>query len=309
MSLRGMDFSPDSPLVARALNLLEAAPCPTGALAKSVFGLTNAPPGLAARLVYDLLGTDRRVVVNEEGVWRLASPGDTRMDASLAALEYAVVDVETTGRSPATGGRIMEIACVHVSRGEIVGEFSSLVNPRRPISPWVSRLTGITDAMVATAPRFEELCEALCGRLRGRVFVAHNAAFDWSFLATELRLARALLPTGPRLCTVRLARRAIPGLRRRGLDALARYYGVEIRGRHRAVGDALATAAVLLRLLREADRKGVRSWGELQRWLAGQRPGIGQRPSVPPGWRPGSSPVGRLDGASAEGDAEGGRCS
>ena len=103
------------------------------------------------------------------------------------------------------------------------------------------------------------------------MFVAHNAPFDWRFVTAEMRRASSLLPAGPRLCTLRLARRALPGLPRKGLDAVTRHYGIEIEGRHRAAGDAVATAGVLLRLLEEADRQGVTEWDGLQDWLSGRR--------------------------------------
>jgi DNA polymerase-3 subunit epsilon len=133
----------------------------------------------------------------------------------------------------------------------------------------VSGLTGIDAALVAEAPPFERIADHVRQHLEGRVFVAHNVGFDWRFVAEEMRRARAVMPSGPRLCTVRLARRALPGVRRRGLDSLARHYDVEILGRHRAGGDARATAEILLRLLEQADRGGIRDWKQLDVWLAG----------------------------------------
>ena len=102
------------------------------------------------------------------------------------------------------------------------------------------------------------------------MFVAHNVGFDWRFVAEELRMADSVMPDGPRLCTVRMARRVLPGLRRRGLDALSRYYQVEIVNRHRAGDDARATAIILLKMLEAADRQGIRFLDELQDWVAGR---------------------------------------
>lgn len=242
----------------------------TAAVARDVLGIRRAPPGLAARLVYDLLGTDGRLCVDGEGVWSLAARTPLPWEACLAELEYAVVDVETTGSSVARGARIVEIAAVHVRNGRMDGEYSTLVDPGGWIPGWVTRLTGIEQSMVLDAPRFEQIADAVRGSLEGHVFVAHNVAFDWRFVAEEMRRARSVIPEGPRLCTVRLAKRVLPGLRRRGLDSLARYYGVEIVGRHRAGGDARATAAILIHLLAAADGRGIRSWGQLQDWLAGR---------------------------------------
>jgi DNA polymerase-3 subunit epsilon len=269
MSTFGLDFDADSSLVGLALTAIHRSPISTGELAREVFGLRQAPPGLASRLVYELLGTDRRVQVDGRGVWSLTAATETA-EVPLASVGFVVVDVETTGSSVARGARIMEFAAVEVSRGRIVGEYSTLVNPGARIPRWVTRLTGIDSPMVVDAPRFEDIAGEVERRLRGRVFVAHNAGFDWRFVAEEMRRARAVMPSGPRLCTVRLARRALPGLRRRGLDSLARYYDIEIVDRHRAGGDARATACILIHLLDAADRQGIHSWSQLEDWVAGQ---------------------------------------
>ncbi|MFQ5690233.1 MAG: PolC-type DNA polymerase III [Gemmatimonadota bacterium] len=270
----GVRFRSDSGLAGAALERLREGPQPASRLVRQVLGLRNASPQLAGRLMEALLGQEPRATVGPGAVWRLREKGSLdrrRLDELL----FAVVDVETTGVAPARGGRVVEIGIVGMRGGEIVEEFSSLVNPGVEIPPWISRLTGIDTGMVADAPRFEEISEQVRGRLEGKIFVAHNASYDWGFVAAEMRRARSLLASGPRLCTIALARRALPGLRRRGLDSLAEHLGIEIAGRHRAGGDALATALVLVRLLEEAERRGVARWGQLQGWLIGRRPGGG----------------------------------
>jgi DNA polymerase-3 subunit epsilon len=144
------------------------------------------------------------------------------------------------------------------------------VNPGLSIPHWITGLTGIDDDLVEPAPVFGEIAERVREELSGRVFVAHNVSFDWRFVSEELRMSRAEVPTGDRLCTVKLARRVVPGLRRRGLDSLARYYDVEIDGRHRAGGDARATATILARMLEVASRSGIDTWSDLESWLAGR---------------------------------------
>lgn len=265
---RGMRFSGSSPLLTRALDELRKGPRTSDALARQVLGLRRAPGALADTLVGELLADHAAVRRDDEGRWRLREPS-LPSGARLTELDYVVVDVETTGASPARGDRITEIAAVEVSGGEIVDEFSTLVNPGRSIPPWITRLTGITPEMVEDAPRFEEVADLVRDRLEGRVFVAHNVPFDWRFVSHEMRRSRSLLPQGPRLCTLRLARRALPGLRRKGLDGVSRYFDVEIDGRHRAAGDALATASVLVRLLELSDRRGVSRWEEMEAWLSG----------------------------------------
>lgn len=266
---RGVRFTSSSTLVAHALEALDAGPLPSGELARRVLGVRTGPADVAERILRELLDGERRVERDPSGRWRLAR--ERRTSGRLAELDYVVVDVETTGASPGRGARITEIAAVEVRGGAITDDFSSLVNPGTTIPPWISRLTGITDEMVADAPAFGEIAGLVRERLEGRVFVAHNAPFDWRFVSAEMRRASSLLPSGPRLCTLRLARRALPGLPRKGLDAVTEHYGIEIEGRHRAAGDAIATAGVLLRLLEEADRQGVARWEEMQDWLGGRR--------------------------------------
>jgi DNA polymerase-3 subunit epsilon len=117
---------------------------------------------------------------------------------------------------------------------------------------------------VEAAPFFEEVAEDLFEWLEERIFVAHNAPFDWRFISAQLGDAIGLVPRSPRLCTVQLARRLAPDLPRRNLDSLAGHFGIPILSRHRAYGDALATARIFLRLLDEARALGVRDLTGLQ---------------------------------------------
>ncbi|MDQ8170291.1 MAG: 3'-5' exonuclease [Gemmatimonadota bacterium] len=189
----------------------------------------------------------------------------------LHTLPYVVVDVETTGGRPGTGDRVTEVAAVQVEQGRIALLYHSLVNPERPIPPYVARLTGISDAMVREAPTFAEIAGELAAHLAGRIFVAHNARFDLGFLGAEFaRVAPTPLDEllGGSLCTVRLARRVLGHLPRRNLDAVCHHYGVRIADRHRAAGDAEATAHVLVHLMEDLARQGIHTWEELDRWLS-----------------------------------------
>jgi DNA polymerase-3 subunit epsilon len=176
---------------------------------------------------------------------------------------FAVVDVETTGMRAVGGDRITEIAVAVVQGGRREIVFDSLVNPERPIPRAIRTITNISDEMVRHAPRFSDLVEQLMGALSGRVFVAHNARFDWNFVSAELRRTRALTLDGSRLCTVRLARRLVKGVRSCGLDNLCRFFGFNNRARHRAGGDALVTAELLCRLLSLAREEGARTLQDL----------------------------------------------
>lgn len=267
----GIRFRRGYTLADEAVSLIEHAPQTTESLSRQVLGLRSAPPAVAGQVLWELLGTDPRISVSQRGVWSL-KPGDDQGDADarpLSAMSFAVVDVETTGGMAEGDGRICEFAAVHVDGGAITDTYGTLVNPGVPITRWVSRLTGISNGMLADAPDFAEISDEVRQRLEGRVFVAHNVGFDWRFVSAEMRRTRSLLPHGPRLCTVHLARRVIPGLSRRGLDSVAGYYGIAIDGRHRALGDAEATALALVQMLSGAEKQGVTSWGQLRRWLAG----------------------------------------
>ena len=211
-------------------------------------------------------------------------------DVELHTLPYVVVDVETTGGSPGGHDRVTEVAAVSVEGDRTELAFHSLVNPGRPI-PWqITRLTGIDDAMVRDAPTFHDIAGEFAAHLAGKVFVAHNARFDFGFLSAEFARV-APVPLGDLLlgqvCTVRLARRLLSHLPRRNLDAVCDYYGVTIADRHRASGDALATAEVLRGLLRDASRRGVHTWDDLDQ-LLGARTGRTKRQRAFPSWSDGA---------------------
>jgi DNA polymerase-3 subunit epsilon len=188
---------------------------------------------------------------------------------ALHDITWAVVDVETTGTRPSGGDRITEIAIATVREGEVVEVFSQLINPERPIPPFITSLTQITWEMVRDQPVFRQVADEVQARLQGAVFVAHNASFDWRFVSEELRRSTGRELHGPRLCTVRMARALVPELSRRSLDHVTRHFGIEIEARHRAEGDAVATARALQRMLVLAEREGLTDWSALERRVEG----------------------------------------
>ena len=199
----------------------------------------------------------------------------------LAALSYVVVDVETTGGSPWFGDRVTEIAAIVVRDGRIAETYDTLVNPQRPIPVFVTRLTHITPAMVRDKPVFGDVCPRVLDLLRDHVFVGHNVAFDRRFVQAEIERAGQQMPAARTLCTVKLARRLVPHLRRRSLDHVAHYYGVPVGDRHRAMGDAKATAQCFIRMLEEIGALGLDTWADLRRHLSTRRPRR-RRPSALP---------------------------
>ncbi len=157
---------------------------------------------------------------------------------ALLDAPLAIVDVETTGAHPAWD-RVTEIAVVEVDEGDVVNEWSTLVNPGTTIPAAIQALTGITNEMIADAPAFEDLAAEIYQRLDGRVFVAHNARFDYGFLRHEFERA-GLRFQAKTLCTVKLSRRLYPDYRRHNLDSLIERHGIRCGARHRALGDAQA---------------------------------------------------------------------
>ena len=266
MNPGGVELQWKGGLVEHAVALLAGGPRSTHVLASEVLGIT-ANAQIAARTVWALLGRDPRFEVDAEGRWSLRSsvvPAEARW---LSEEEWVIVDVETTGGSPTAGHRVTEIAAVRVAGGTITDTFSTLVNPDRRIPPRIRALTGISDGMVATAPRFREIAECFAGFLQGGIFVAHNAAFDWRFLSAELERSIGAVPVGRQLCTVRLARKLLPQLPSRSLDSLACFFDLRIAARHRALDDARATAELLLRLLTMLEEREITRWADLQTLL------------------------------------------
>jgi DNA polymerase III subunit epsilon len=166
---------------------------------------------------------------------------------------YAIVDIETTG-GYAENHRITEIAIYQHDGIQITDSFHTLVNPERNIPFYITGLTGITTEMVLNAPDFKTIAPDIFSRLEGKVFVAHNAHFDYSFLKKEFEQA-GINWQSKKLCTVRLSRKIIPGLRSYSLGSLAESLGITIPNRHRAGGDAEATSKIFDLLLRR-DRDG-----------------------------------------------------
>jgi DNA polymerase III subunit epsilon len=207
---------------------------------------------------------------------------------ALRDLEFAVVDVETTGGSFHRGHRVTEIAAVRMSgTGVLLDECRTLINPERPIPPFITSLTSISWEMVRHAPRFHEVAGEVGRVLGGAVVVAHNAAFDWRFVCAELDRAGVPL-TGRTLCTVQFARRVVPEVRSRSLDSLAHFFNIHNYARHRAWGDALATAELLRRLLDRAEDRDVRAWADLELLLRKRarkrrRPAAANAPQEMPG--------------------------
>lgn len=169
---------------------------------------------------------------------------------------YVVVDVETTG-GRGDRHRITEVAAVKVQGRMVVGRYQSLINPQRPIPPGITRLTGISDAMVADAPVFAEIADELQRFMGDAIFVAHNVNFDYGFISREYaRLGRKFRHA--KLCTCASMRKLFPGHDSYSLASLCRRYEIALRQHHRALCDAEAAAQLLL-LINEKRASELRS--------------------------------------------------
>ncbi|GAB3663943.1 exonuclease domain-containing protein [Echinicola sediminis] len=167
---------------------------------------------------------------------------------------YAVVDIETTG-GYGKRHRITEIAALLHDGEKVLNSYQTLVNPECEIPGYITGLTGIDQQMVADAPVFEEIAEELFEFLEGKIFVAHNVNFDYQFIKAEFERIGMEFEL-PKLCTVRLSRKIFPGLRSYSLGSICEHKSINIKARHRAFGDAEATAE-LFGMLMEADQEGI----------------------------------------------------
>src|SRR4030095_15947439 len=182
----------------------------------------------------------------------------------LVDVEFVVLDLETTGGSPADD-RSTGVRAVRVRGGEVVGTFHALVDPEIPIPPLITALTGITDGMVAGAEPIETILPWLLAFLGDAVFVGHNASFDWRFLQANLERHAYPRATNRVVCTARLARKLLPRdeVANVRLATLAAYLGASVTPCHRALTDARATVDILHRLLELAGSFGVLPLGAL----------------------------------------------
>jgi len=205
-------------------------------------------------------------IASREPVVRAVASQEPAVGA-VAELEFAVIDLETTGWSPGVAA-ITEIAAVRVRGGRRQGEFASLVNPGVPVPPGIEDLTGISDWMLAAAPRLPAVLPGLLDFAGGCVLVAHNAPFDVGFLRAACAECGLAWPIFTVLDTVMLARQLmdpdeVPDCK---LGTLAGFYRARTAPSHRALADARATADVLSWLIKRLTHRGVRTLDQLRRW-------------------------------------------
>lgn len=241
--------------------LLEAdRPVETQQIARHLFGPHRHERPEAQVVVRTLLAGDPRFLRTHCRRWAARWAPHLQSDAQRAS--YAVVDLETTG-SVIGVDEIMEIGVVRVEDGRIEARFATRLRTDRAIPPWVSRLTGISQADLVDAPLLDDLAPRLLDLLDGAVFVAHDIRFDMPFLRWELERRGHEFPCRTGACTLQLSRALWPEQPSHSLTELASSRGLTHLQPHRAGDDALAAAHLLQQLLVTAAASGRRSLGDL----------------------------------------------
>jgi DNA polymerase III subunit alpha, Gram-positive type len=247
----------DSALVQETVEMLRVSGgrAPAADIADLVLKLPDLDAELALMLVADLIKDDHRLLLHDNATVELDC--ENVEARQLYESDFVVVDVETTGaKTPPC--RITEIGAYRVSRGRIVAEFQTLVNPESVIPPFIVQLTGITNEMVKDAPIFADIAHAWLDFADEAVLVAHNAPFDVRFLNHEIaRVFPGRRMINSHLCTVKLSRQIFPGLLNYRLHTVAEHFAIQILNRHRAADDALATAEIFLHMLDRLNQHGV----------------------------------------------------
>ncbi len=254
-------------LLRRAHELLESIgqPVSEDLLLQHLFGVIESMGKNAVwlTLLRKALQSSSLFEQTDEDQWALLAWRSTHQP--FREIEFVILDTETTGLRPGHH-RVIEVAGIRMRAGEVVGSFQSLLNPGMRLPAFIVQFTGITQEMVAKAPRAYEVFPDFLHFIDGAILVGHNIGFDIGFLSYEAQLLGYDFPIDG-LDTIPLARRFLPGLRRFKLDKVADHLKIPTANRHRALGDAKVTAAIFMKLLELAEQQGIQTLGHLRRRL------------------------------------------
>ncbi len=271
-------------LASRAHGLLAAGRHPLAAetLIEHVFGISGDGSARKRAATEFWRGQLARVLADatvftqyDDGTWGLAEWGAE--DIPLDEMDYVVVDCETTGLDPKSQ-RVLEIAAILCRGDRVLDRFATLIDPQRSIPLMIRQLTGITPEMVKGAPLAPEALQRFLDFSGGLMLVGHNVRFDLGFLGAEAFRHLNVRLLNPSLCTIRLATKLMPGLKRPNLANLAASLGIAVHDRHRAMGDATVTQLVFWELVSIARERGIATQGRLQALVG---PATGSARAVP----------------------------
>lgn len=255
----------NSVLINDTIALLRSSEGPVTAvdIVDFVLKISRPEPQFAKLLVSDLIEIDPRLKFSGESTVELVQfDFDSRV---LSETDFVVFDVETTG-AKVPPCRVTEIGAFRISKGRIVDEFQTLINPLMPIPAFIAELTGISDEMVKNAPQFHEVADEFLEFIGDAVLVAHNAPFDIRFINHEIgKIFDGYRLGNPHLCTVQLSRKLLPNIENHRLHTVADFYSITIENRHRAGDDALATAKIFVEFLSLFAEEGISDLQGLKR--------------------------------------------
>ena len=210
-----------------------------------------------------LLESDERFIPCPDSTWKCIPIDQILEDQPLKSVDFVITDIETTG-SIRGKDRIIEIGAVKLRNKKTIGEFQSLINPRKKISRTITRLTKIKNQTVKDSPLIEEVLPDFIKFAETGIFVAHNSFFDFTFINTEIeRLQLPPLRTPVDICTFRLARKLLPDVKARGISGLSLHFDYHMANRHRAMSDVLATQYFFCKFLSKLEEKGIQTLHEL----------------------------------------------
>ncbi|MDD5382773.1 MAG: 3'-5' exonuclease [Candidatus Margulisbacteria bacterium] len=208
-------------------------------------------------MIADLIRDDQFIELEKEYKFLARARGE-----QLANGEYVIVDVETTGLEPAQS-ELTEIGALKIKAGEIKDIFSSLIRPKNPIPPEITRLTGIDDAMVKDFPGAGPILEKFSLFAGPNIIIAHNTDFDVPFLKHHLKQTSGRELNNETICTLKTSRLLLPNLPNHKLHTIAQHFGLTAQNRHRAMGDVELTFQIWLKFIDLLKDKGIMTKREL----------------------------------------------
>lgn len=250
-------------------------------LIKSLLKLRRAPIEHSDALCDAILAEDPRFARNADGLWIVVPAPE--ITGSIWDRSYVALDIEATGTNPVRH-RMIELGAVKYENGRAVEEYSTLLNPKRKIPPYIQKMTGISSHDVASAPSTEEIIDEFLDFLGDSIIVAHNAVFDRRFIRCEFALHGKPVFQNDSLCTLKMAQRLLHGkVTRFGLSQICDYFETPMEDQHRALADAEGCGNIFLHMLMLLESYGATDFRHLKQFEdSGKFDGMVLPPGAPP---------------------------